>query len=89
MRWPGELVLATGVARARYPLQVEARAWAPEAERLDCPLRRSGAGCRVCEVATWRAVLAGGLQGAPTQRASGAPRSRCCASAKRAALGAR
>ncbi len=58
------------------PLLVEARGWAPEAERLTLALRRSGAGRRVCEAAIRRAVLAGGLQGAPTQRASVAPRSR-------------
>ena len=137
-----------GGARARCPLRVKARAWAPEAERLtllfvlassplapllqrrrgglislaagypgwrscladpglpsETPsecfrwralrarmlLRRSGAGCRgpsrtgPHEAAIWRAVLAGGLQGAPTQRAFDAPRSRSKASAQREA----
>ena len=71
-----------GLASCPGPRWRAVRPWcrrgscAPEAGRLTLALRRSGAGCRVCEAAIWRAVLASGLQGAPTQRASDAPRSR-------------
>ena len=56
-------------------------------------LRRSGAGCRgpsrtgLHEAAISRAVLAGGLKGAPTQQASDAPRSRSYALANRPCQG--
>ena len=84
------------IARAVIPLQVKARAWAPEAERLTLSLRRSGAGGRVIEAAIWRAVLAGG-QNWSTYTASlrcateppGASRSEALAGARQRAVAER